>query len=96
VDSISVFWFRRDLRLKDNTALNQALSNCKKGFPLFIFDEEILGELPPDDARFTFIYDSVCIIDQKLKKDNSSIRCLKGNPIEVWKELLQACAIESV
>ncbi|MFT7613212.1 MAG: deoxyribodipyrimidine photo-lyase [Parvicellaceae bacterium] len=96
MDSISIFWFRRDLRLKDNTALNQALSNCEKVLPLFIFDEEILSELQPDDARFTFIYDSLLIIDQKLKKNNSSILCLKGNPIEVWKELLQSYVIKSV
>jgi deoxyribodipyrimidine photo-lyase len=96
MDSISIFWFRRDLRLNDNTALNQALANSKNVLPLFIFDEEILSELPLDDARFTFIHDRLCIIDQKLKEHNSSILCLKGNPIEVWKELLQSYVIKSV
>jgi deoxyribodipyrimidine photo-lyase len=96
MDSISIFWFRRDLRLNDNTALNQALANSKNVLPLFIFDEEILSELPLDDARFTFIHDRLCIIDQKLKENNSSILCLKGNPIEVWKELLQSYVIKSV
>ena len=52
--------------------------------------------MPLDDARFTFIYDSLSIIDQKLKKHNSSILCRKGNPIEVWKELLQSYIIKSV
>jgi deoxyribodipyrimidine photo-lyase len=67
MDSISIFWFRRDLRLNDNTALNQALANSKNVLPLFIFDEEILSELPLDDARFTFIHDRLCIIDQMPK-----------------------------
>ncbi|MDG1146740.1 MAG: deoxyribodipyrimidine photo-lyase [Crocinitomicaceae bacterium] len=96
MESISIFWFRRDLRLEDNTALNTALSKGKNVLPLFIFDEEIINELPPDDARVTFIYDSLFRIDQKLKKNNSSILCLKGNPIRIWKELLQSYIIKSV
>ena len=42
---ISIFWFRRDLRLVDNSALNLALSNKFQVLPVFIFDEEILNEL---------------------------------------------------
>ena len=96
MDSICVFWFRRDLRLKDNTALNQALANSQKVLPLFIFDEEILSELPPDDARLTFIYDRLFSIDQKLKKNSASILCLQGNPLEIWKELIQTYPINKV
>ena len=96
MDSVSIFWFRRDLRLEDNTALDKALSKGKNVIPLFIFDEEITSEFPLDDPRITFIYDSLYSIDQKLKKNNSSLLCLKGNPIEVWKELLQSHSIKSV
>ncbi|TLX78345.1 deoxyribodipyrimidine photo-lyase [Labilibacter sediminis] len=93
---VSIFWFRRDLRLKDNTALNQALSSEKNILPIFIFDEQIIGELPKDDARITFIYDNLLKIHQKLQSINSSLLCLKGNPFEVWKELLQTYAVKSV
>jgi deoxyribodipyrimidine photo-lyase len=96
MNSISIFWFRRDLRLEDNTALNQALLSRKNVLPLFIFDEQILSELPPDDPRVNFIYDNLYRIDQLLKSNNSFILCLKGNPIEVWKELIQSYSIKSV
>ncbi|MFT5265560.1 MAG: deoxyribodipyrimidine photo-lyase [Polaribacter sp.] len=96
MDRVSIFWFRRDLRLEDNTALNKALSKDKNVLPLFIFDEEITSELPLDDPRITFIYDRLYSIDQKLKKNNSSLLCLMGDPIEVWKELIQNYSIKSV
>jgi len=96
MDSVSIFWFRRDLRLEDNTALDKALSKGKNVIPLFIFDEEITSELPLDAPRITFIYDSLYSIDQKLKKNNSSLLCLKENPIEVWKENLQFNSIKNV
>ena len=52
----SIFWFRRDLRLLDNTALNAALESGKKVIPVFIFDANILGDLEKDDARLGFIH----------------------------------------
>ena len=93
---ISIFWFRRDLRLEGNTALNQALSKKLQVLPVFIFDEEILHELPNNDPRVNFIYKSLNKIDQTLKKHNSSLLCLRGKPIEIWKNLLKKFQIESV
>ena len=45
MDKISIFWFRRDLRLKDNHGLYRALESEKKVLPIFIFDEDILDLL---------------------------------------------------
>ena len=54
--AINIFWLRRDLRLDDNIGLHQALSEKHPVLPIFIFDTEILDNLPEDDARVTFIY----------------------------------------
>ena len=52
----NIFWFRRDLRLEDNTALIQALNSSNSIIPVFIFDTSILKNLSKDDARISFIY----------------------------------------
>jgi deoxyribodipyrimidine photo-lyase len=53
---VSVFWFRRDLRLNDNAGLYHALKGKYPVLPLFIFDPDILDKLEDqDDARVTFI-----------------------------------------
>ena len=96
MQTISIFWFRRDLRLEDNTALNMALLNGEPVLPLFIFDEQILSDLPNDDPRVNFIYENLQVMNEKLSSYNTSILCLKGNPIEVWKELLESYSIKSV
>ncbi len=93
---VSIFWFRRDLRLEDNTALYAAVSNKQNVLPIFIFDDEILDELPPDDPRVHFIYNSLNSIDQKLRKHDSSLLILKGKPREIWIELMQKYEIDSV
>jgi deoxyribodipyrimidine photo-lyase len=85
---LSVFWFRRDLRLLDNTALHHALSSNLPVLPLFIFDENILDELPKEDSRVSFIYDTLRSLNKQLAAFNSSLLCLKGDPVKVWQNLL--------
>jgi len=91
-----IFWFRRDLRFEDNTALNAALQSGKKVLPIFIFDNQILDELSNDDPRIGFIYNTIAGLDQELRRNNSSLLCLKGNTVEVWKKLIQEFNIKRV
>ena len=84
---VNIFWFRRDLRLTDNTALNNALAEGLPVLPVFIFDDNITGELPEDDPRISFIYDSLSGLNNELGKYESSLLVLKGDPAKVWKKL---------
>lgn len=93
---VSIFWFRRDLRLEDNTALYSALKESKSILPIFIFDESILDELEQDDPRVNFIYNRLLKINQKLKKHNTSIKILKGKIEDIWKSLTQEYDIDTV
>lgn len=93
---INVFWFRRDLRLEENTALNHAFEDGLPVLPLFIFDTVILDELPTDDPRISFIYSNLEKINHDLQKLNSSLLVLKGDPEKVWKELIASWNINSV
>lgn len=43
--NVSIFWFRRDLRLNDNAGLYHALKSGLPVLPIFIFDSEILENL---------------------------------------------------
>ena len=70
---IAFFWFRRDLRLDDNVGLFQALNADVPVIPLFIFDDAILESLPKDDARVSFIYESLSKVNQELNRIGSSI-----------------------
>ena len=38
---LNIFWFRRDLRLYDNSGLSEASNGKLKVIPLFIFDTSI-------------------------------------------------------
>ena len=94
---LSIFWFRRDLRLDDNVGLYNALKSGQNVLPIFIFDSEILKKLPKDDARVTFIHDTLQNLSDKLQKDvGSSIAIYHGRPIEIYNQLLETYNIMAV
>ena len=97
MDKISIFWFRRDLRLKDNHGLYQALESGKKVLPIFIFDEDILDLLEnKSDKRVDFIVQALQTLNSFLKSKNKCIKIFKGKPLEIYKKLSQNYEIEAV
>ncbi|MBT8279702.1 MAG: DNA photolyase family protein [Bacteroidia bacterium] len=90
---ISIFWFRRDLRLNDNHGFYNALKSDSQVLPIFIFDTTILSELPKQDPRVTFIYDNL----QKMRDElNGRLAIFNGKPIDVFSELIESHDIDSV
>ncbi len=94
--SVSVFWFRRDLRLFDNTALFNALTSGLKVLPVFIFDTGILDYLPANDKRVSYIYQAIEHINRTLIPFQTSVQVFKGKPAEIFEQLLAANSIKSV
>ncbi|EAQ99722.1 cryptochrome/photolyase family protein [Maribacter sp. HTCC2170] len=96
-NKISVFWFRRDLRLEDNTGLLKALQGPTPVLPIFIFDTEILCQVPKNDARVNFIYNTIETLNTNIKKKHkSSIAIFHGKPIEIFNTLIKKHTIDAV
>ncbi|GAL78970.1 deoxyribodipyrimidine photolyase [Algibacter lectus] len=95
-NKITLFWFRRDLRLEDNTALHYALKSSNNVLPIFIFDDDILDSLPKDDARVSFIHNTLENINKELTEFRSSLVVKKGSTLVVWKALIEEHNIERV
>ncbi len=94
---ISIFWFRRDLRLQDNAGLYHALRGKTPILPLFIFDRNILDELEDRcDARVTFIHDTIGQLRAALHELGSALIVKYGKPEAVWPKLLQEYDIVEV
>lgn len=83
-----VFWFRRDLRLHDNHGFFEALTSEEEVLPVFIFDKDIIGDLPKDDHRITFIHSLLDEMNSALKKHNSSLAVFHDTPEQVFKKII--------
>jgi deoxyribodipyrimidine photo-lyase len=96
MEEIAIFWFRRDLRLEDNTGLWHALSSGYRVLPLFIYDINILNDLEPDDRRMSFLKEILTGLNSSLKKAGSSLVTIKGTPVSVFKILKEKYSIKGV
>ena len=94
---ISIFWFRRDLRLEDNAALYHALKSDLPVLAIFIFDKVILEKLADkDDARLSYIHKSVSSLNEKLKEQGSSLLVNFNSPLQAWTEILSQYSVKEV
>ena len=94
---ISIFWFRRDLRLHDNHGLFQALQSGLPVLPIFIFDKHILDKLDkPYQARVEFIHEALQSIHHQLSKQGSGLKILFDTPLNAFKSLLEEYDIKKV
>jgi deoxyribodipyrimidine photo-lyase len=85
---VSIFWFRRDLRINDNHGLFKALNSNYPVLPIFIFDTNIVEELERDDGRVSFIYERLLWLNNIIKKHFSGIYLIKDKPEKSWEKIL--------
>ncbi len=96
-ESVTLFWFRRDLRLDDNSGLFRALQWGGKVLPLFIFDPDILDKLEERaDRRIPFISGALQEMQIRLQQAGSSLVVFHLPPLEAFRQLLTHYNVEAV
>ncbi|MCB9189826.1 MAG: deoxyribodipyrimidine photo-lyase [Flavobacteriales bacterium] len=94
---MTIFWFRRDLRLEDNAALYYALKENSNVLPIFIFDKNILDKLDSrKDNRVSFIYKCVTALKISLQKYGSDLKVFYGTPEDVFKTLISQVEVKKI
>ena len=94
---VSVFWFRRDLRLHDNNGLYQALKNSNEVLPVFIFDKIILNRLSnKKDKRVSFIHQTLKALNNELLKSGSSLLAIYDEPLNAFKTICESFTVKNV
>lgn len=94
---ISIFWFRRDLRLEDNAGLYHALKDGNPVLPIFIFDTNILNKLEnKNDRRVDFICQAISNLNTELISHGSGLRTFYSTAIEAFQTIVNEYAVEAI
>lgn len=93
---LTIFWFRRDLRVDDNHALHQAMKGGSRIAPIFIFDQNILENLERDDHRVSFIHESLQWLEKDLSKAGIRLSVFHGKPAQIFSSLFAKHKISRV
>jgi deoxyribodipyrimidine photo-lyase len=92
-----IHWFRRDLRLFDNTALAAAANDASGAVvPVFIFDKQLLNGRFASPARNAFLRDSLQALDEALQAQGSRLIMRVGDPLEELLALARAYSASGV
>jgi deoxyribodipyrimidine photo-lyase len=94
--SKSLVWFRRDLRSFDHAALNHALAASGQVYCAFVFDTDILNQLPRDERRVGFIHASVVELDADLRRLGGCLLVRHGRAADEIVRLAAELGVDAV
>ncbi|HMA53839.1 MAG TPA: deoxyribodipyrimidine photo-lyase [Acidobacteriota bacterium] len=93
----TLFIFRRDLRLADNTGLIAALRDSERVFPCFIFDPRQTGRHPyKSDNALQFMTASLRELDRELRAHGSHLYLFQGKAEKVVSDLIRSEGLDAV
>jgi deoxyribodipyrimidine photo-lyase len=93
----SLFLFRRDLRLEDNTGLIFALKSSETVIPAFIFTPEQIERNPfRSDHCLKFMIESLEDLENQLKKKGGRLFFFKGKPEQVVSKCIRELNIDAL
>src|SRR5437588_10687014 len=84
----AIVWFRQDLRLADNPALNAAVVKGRCIIPVYIWAPEEEGEWLPGGASKWWLHQSLAQLDAALRSRGSILILRRGPALETLKELV--------
>ncbi|MDD5114982.1 MAG: deoxyribodipyrimidine photo-lyase [Methylobacter sp.] len=95
--AVSLFIFRRDLRIHDNTALNEALRLSEQVLTCFIFDPAQIEPHPyQSKPALQFMLQSISDLQQQLQAVGGSLALYRQAPEHVIRELVVQHNIQAV
>lgn len=93
----SLFIFRRDLRLEDNTGLLAALESSVEVLPCFILDPRQVGDQPyKGQALIRFMIESLSDLDGQLKQKGGRLYIFEGRAEDIVEGLISSAALDAV
>ncbi|XP_039665002.1 cryptochrome-2 isoform X1 [Perca fluviatilis] len=85
----SVHWFRKGLRLHDNPVLQEALNGADTVRCVYILDPWFAGAANVGINRWRFLLEALADLDSSLKKLNSRLFVVRGQPTDVLPRLFK-------
>ena len=95
-EEIHIVWFKRDLRLQDNEAIQNALKANKRVLFLYVFENSLIEDPHYDTRHWNFIKESLVNLNADLKKYNTKILCVQTEVVSAFNQLFDSYFINTV
>jgi deoxyribodipyrimidine photo-lyase len=95
-EEIHIVWFKRDLRLQDNEAIQNALKANKRILFLYVFENSLVEDPHYDIRHWIFIKQSLVDLNTDLKKYNTKILCVQTEVVSAFNQLFNNYVVNTV
>ncbi len=92
----SLLWFRQDLRLHDNPALNAAIEHGRPVIPVYISDEAGEGDWPPGGASRWWLHHALHDLTEQLAVHGLRLILRHGESMQALHSLVKETGAEAV
>ena len=89
--TIAIYWFRSDLRLRDNPAFTQACKDEETLLPIFINQahltrDTVWGFPRINQHRKVFLQESFCDLREQLRMRGSDLFEMNGDSLQIFQD----------
>lgn len=92
----AIVWFRQDLRLRNNPALDAAAHTGAPVIPVYIWSPEEEGEWAPGAASRWWLHHSLTALDRQLRDRGSRLILARGPALQTLQKLATTTGATSV
>jgi deoxyribodipyrimidine photo-lyase len=92
----SLVWFRHDLRIADNPALEAAVQRDRPVIPVYILAPEEEGAWSPGAASRWWLHQSLTSLTTDLQKRGSRLVIRRGDSLSTLQSLIQETGVQAV
>lgn len=95
-EKISIVWFKRDLRLQDNEAIQNAVAKGRRILLLYPFETMLLEDVHYDERHWNFIKQSIEDINDELRPLKTKVMVVQSDIINIFNQIQNSYKIGSV
>ena len=92
----AIHWFRRDLRLTDNTALNKALASTEEVVPCYILSDWQQSHSWTGGKRQQFLCECLASLAANIEHGGGKLIFRQGDPVEELNKLIKESGAEAI
>jgi len=95
LEKVNILWFKKDLRIEDNEALNKA-SKKFKIIPIFIVENDLWAQSTYSDRQWQFCKESLIDLNHALKSLGQQLVIRTGDVIDIFEEINKSFKIMGI
>jgi deoxyribodipyrimidine photo-lyase len=96
IRKLTILWFRHDLRLHDNPALNWVLDNSRSIIPIYIHAEDEEQPWAPGAASRWWLHHSLLALEKDLQSFGLKLNFFSGDSEQVLAEIIEKTGADSL